>query len=84
MASHDAPQTSRALARRQDSLYLAERPEGYRDELRGQILAATPEKVRDTATSLAEMPERRAICVFGGRDKIEASKLGLKVVELLG
>ena len=84
LASHDAPQTSRALARRQDSLYLAERPEGYRDELRGQILAATPEKVRDTAASLAEMPERRAICVFGGRDKIEASKLGLKVVELLG
>ena len=84
VASHDAPQTAKALARRQDSLYRAQRPEGYRDEVREQMLAVTPEKVRATASSLAELPECRAICVFGGRDKIEASALDLNIVELLG
>ena len=84
VAAHDAPRKARALARRQDSLFLAERRDGWRDEWRAEMLEATVEKVRTLAPALAELPERRAFCVFGGRDKIEASELGLNVVELIG
>ena len=84
VASHDAPLKPRQLARRQDSLILAERPEGWRDESRTQMLAVTPQKVRDLAPALAQLPERRALCVFGNREKIEESDLGLTVIDLMG
>ena len=44
----------------------------------------TREKVRALAPVLADLPERSALCVFGGREKIEASGLALNVVDLLG
>ena len=72
VASHDAPQKPRQLARRQDSLHFAHRPEGWRDKIRPDA-RRDAEKVRALAPALAELPERRAICVFGGREKIEAS-----------
>ncbi len=84
VATHDAPQKPRKLARRQDSLYLSERPDGWRDEIRAQELAVTPEGIRGLSKVLAALPERRAFCVFGGRDQIEASDLDLDVIELLG
>jgi type IV secretory pathway VirJ component len=86
VASHDAPQKPRQLARRQDSLHFAHRPEGWRDKIREQDLAVSVETVRALAPALAELPERRAICVFGGREKIEAcaEELGLNIVELMG
>lgn len=86
VASHDAPQKPRQLARRQDSLHFAHRPEGWRDKIREQDLSVSVEAVRALAPALAELPERRAICVFGGREKIEAcaEELGLNIVELMG
>ncbi len=84
VAGHDAPVKPRQLARRQDSQWFAERPADWRDQIRAQELATTVEKVRALAPSLAELPERRAFCVFGGREMIEASKLDLNTVELLG
>ena len=86
VASHDAPVKPRQLARRQDSLHIAGRPDGWRDAIRSQELAVTADAVRALAPSLAELPERRAICVFGGREKIDAcaKELGLTVVDLMG
>ncbi len=84
VATHDAPKKARQLARRQDGLVLAERPEGWRDEIRAQELAVTPEKVRACAEVLDGLAERRALCVFGGREQIEASGLALDVIELMG
>ena len=48
------------------------------------MLAVTPQKVRDLAPALAQLPERRALCVFGNREKIEESDLGLTVIDLMG
>ena len=84
VASQDAPLKPARLARRQDSLYLAERPEGWREEIRKEKLAVTPEKVRACASVLATLPERGGMCVFGGRDKIAASNADLTVIDLLG
>lgn len=84
VASHDAPLKPRLLARRQDGELLGGRPASYRADIRAQELAVTREKVRALAPALAELPERRAYCVFGGRDFIEASELDLKVVDLMG
>ena len=47
-------------------------------------LAVTPEKVRACAPSLAEMADRSAFCIFGGKEQIEASELNLEVIELMG
>ncbi|MDO4404057.1 MAG: insulinase family protein [Atopobiaceae bacterium] len=84
VAGHDAPLKPRLLARRQDSLVLAGRPEGYRDKIRAQKLAVTPERVRALAPTLAQLSTNHAFCVFGGRDQIEASNLDLKVIDLMG
>ena len=84
VASHDAPLKPRKLARRQDSLYLAQRPDGWRDEIRAQELAVTADDVRALAPTLAELPEHRAFCVFGSRELIDASSLDLNVIELMG
>jgi Zn-dependent M16 (insulinase) family peptidase len=84
VAALDAPLGARMLARRQDGLFLSERPEGWRDLIRAQHLAATPEKVRAVAPSLTKLADQSAFCVFGGREQIEASGLDLDVVELMG
>ena len=84
VAGHDAPIKPRLLARRQDGEFLADRPEGWHALIREEILDTTPEKVRALAPALAELPERRAYCVFGGRSQIEASGLDLTVIELMG
>ena len=84
VATHDTPRKSLQLARRQDSLYLAQRPSDWRDGIRKQILSTTTETVRDLSRTLSELPERRAFCVFGGREQIEASDLDLNVIDLLG
>ncbi|MBP3894205.1 MAG: insulinase family protein [Atopobiaceae bacterium] len=83
VATHDTPCKSLQLARRQDSLYLAQRPSGWRDEMRRQILSTTTEAVRGLSNTLSELPERRAFCIFGGREQIEASELDLNVIDLL-
>ena len=84
VANHDAPLKPRQLARRQDTQYFGEHPDDWRAQVRTQQLATTVDKVRALATPLAELPERRAYCVFGAREKIEASNLDLTVIELMG
>ena len=84
IARHDAPMKPARLARRQDGLFFARRPEGWRDQLRRDELATTARDIQALAPTLAKLPERRAICMFGGRDKVAASGLGLTVIDLMG
>ena len=83
VAKHDAPLKPRQLARRQDSLVINERPEGYRDMVRAQQLAVTPAAIRDLASDIEGLFDRRGFCVFGSRELVEASGLDLTVVDLL-
>ena len=84
VASHDAPLKARRLARRQDGLYFSERPDGWRDQIRQEELEASVEGIRALAPAVSEISERRALCVFGARELIEASTLDLDVKTLLG
>lgn len=83
VAGMDAPVKPRALGRRLDAERLAKRDPDWRDKRRAEILEATPEKLHALAESLSKLPEHRGICIFGGKDIIQASKLAdLKVTEL--
>lgn len=84
VASHDAPVKPRPLARRQDVARFSHRAAGWRDQVRADELACTAEDIRALAAALADLPGHRAFCVFGSREKIEASGLGLTVVDLMG
>ena len=46
------------------------------------MLATTADELRDLARPLAELPESRGICVFGGKEQIAASALDLDIREL--
>ena len=74
----------RALARRQDTARISDRPEGWREMLRQQVIDCTLEQVRSCADVLSKLPERRAVCVFGGKQLIEASEAELEVIDLMG
>ena len=84
IASHDAPMKPRALARRQDELFFAERPSGWRDEVRKQELAVTADELRELSTTLADTQTSCGVCVFGPREALEASSLDLTITELVG
>ena len=83
VASFDAPQKPRQLARRQDTLYLSKRSADYRERVRSQKLAVTVEGVRALAPQLATLAENHAYCIFGSRELIEASKLDLEIIDLM-
>ncbi|WP_455137416.1 insulinase family protein [Thermophilibacter sp.] len=85
IGAHDAPVKPRALARRQDLARFAGRPEGWRDAVRAQELAATADQVRACAAALADESCAAGVCVFGGRAAIEASGVAFEsVTELVG
>ena len=75
VAAHDNPVKPRQLVRRQDGLDLSGRPEGWRAELRGQILGTTQETLRSMATCLDGLEKRRSLCVFGPQEQVEGSGL---------
>lgn len=83
VASHDAPAKSRQVARRQDAQFFCEKPAGYRERLRAEKLATTPEKLRACSTALDEVAQRGSICVFGGEDVVRASAGEFDVIELM-
>ena len=84
VASHDAPTKPRAMARRQDMLAFSDRPEGWRDDVRHQELAATPEAVRALAEALADGSCSHGVCVFGPLEAIQASSVDFEITELIG
>ncbi len=83
VAGHDAPQKPYALTRRQNAEFFTKRPVNWRAELREQMLAATPEKLRALGDDVSRVAEEAPLCVFGGREVIERSHAGLVPVELL-
>ncbi|MEE0518796.1 insulinase family protein [Slackia sp.] len=83
VASHDAPAKPRQVARRQDAQFFCEKPAGYRERLRAEKLATTPEKLRACSTALDEVAQRGSICVFGGEDVVRASAGEFNVIELM-
>ncbi|MDO5358784.1 MAG: insulinase family protein [Slackia faecicanis] len=83
VASHDAPVKPRQTARRQDVALFSGKPEDYRERLREEKLAATPEKLRAYAEVLDRIAADGAACVFGGESVLRASKRPWEFVELL-
>ncbi len=84
VSGQDAPLKPYALTKRRMGEYLSGRPEGFRAELRSDMLAATPEKLRTLAGDVARIAAEAPTCVFGGREIIEASGAGWNVIDLLG
>lgn len=83
VASHDAPAKPRRVARRQDAQFFCEKPAGYRERLRAEKLATTPEKLRACSAVLDEVARRGSVCVFGGEEVVRASAEELDVIELM-
>ncbi len=83
VAGMDAPAKPRAIARRQDMERLSKRPAGWREQIRSEVLSATPTDVQAHAEALQSLPTKRGICVFGERSLIEASNIPLTVCDLM-
>ena len=83
VASHDAPAKPRQVARRQDAQFFCEKPAGYRERLRVEKLATTPEKLRACSAVLDEVARRGSVCVFGGEEVVRASTEEFDVIELM-
>ncbi len=85
VAAHDTPQKPRALARRQDVLFLSKKPEGWRNRVRREELATTADDIRALAVPLADVPLAHDVVVFGPREAIEASSVQFdEVIDLMG
>ena len=84
VSSNDAPVKPYALTKRLNGAYFSKRTPGYREQLRSEMLATTPKRLRELGSDVAQVAEKAPRCVFGGREIIEASSAGWNVVDLLG
>ena len=84
VSSNDAPVKPYALTKRLNGAYFSKRTPGYREQLRSEMLATTPKRLRELGSDVAQVAEKAPRCVFGGREIIEASNVGWNVVDLLG
>ncbi|CDD40018.1 putative uncharacterized protein [Collinsella sp. CAG:398] len=84
VSNNDAPVKPYALTKRINGAYFSKRTPGYREQLRSEMLATTPERLRELGSDVAQVAEKAPRCVFGGREIIEASNAGWNVVDLLG
>ena len=84
VAGHDAPVKPYALTKRRNSEYFSQRPASFREQLRAEMLAATPEALRALGDDVSRVAVEAPRCVFGGREIIEASDAGWNVIDLLG
>lgn len=83
VASHDAPVKPRLVARRQDVALFSGKPADHREALRAEKLATTPEKLRSFAPVFERIASEGAVCAFGGKDVLEASKRDWDIIDLL-
>ena len=84
VSGHDAPLKPYALTKRNNAAFFAKRPEGFREQLRADMLATTPERLHELGPEVTRAAETAPACLFGGRDIIGSSAAGWNVVELLG
>ena len=80
----DAPVKPYALTKRRNGAYFSKREPGYREKLRAEMLAATPEALRELGDAVTRVGAEAPACVFGGRNIIEASNEDWNVIELMG
>nr|WP_308623037.1 insulinase family protein [uncultured Enorma sp.] len=80
----DAPVKPYGLAKRQDGAFFSGRPADFRAVTRAEMLATTPERLRMLGDAVTRVAAEAPVCVFGGRDIIEASDAGWNVIDLLG
>ncbi|AEB07600.1 Peptidase M16C associated domain protein [Coriobacterium glomerans PW2] len=83
VAAHDAPIKPYALTKRQNAAYLCGMPADERARIRSEILSATPAGLREIGADVSRLAVEAPVCVFGGRDAIEASHSNLSVRDLL-
>jgi presequence protease len=83
VAKMDAPVKARAKARAQDKRRFNQIPVDRRAQTRAELVATTAEEVRALAATLADEAPESGVCVFGGRDALEASGLSLAITELV-
>ena len=74
VAAHDAPTKPRMVARRGDACVFAHRAPDFREQMRAEKLAVTPEVLRGYADALRVLADSSAICVFGSADIIDKAK----------
>ncbi|MDY3129202.1 MAG: insulinase family protein [Berryella intestinalis] len=84
VAEMDTPIKARQLVLRQDIEFFSRCKPEDRARIRKQALETTAHDVRALAPYVEQMTRHRAVCTFGNRDAIEASGMGMTVVDLLG
>ena len=84
VSSNDAPVKPYALTKRLNGAYFSKRTPGYREQLRSEMLATAPDRLRELGDAVSRVAAEAPACVFGGREIIEASNAGWNVVDLLG
>lgn len=83
VASMDAPVKPRDLVRRQDGMFFSGYTPAMRLRTRNQVLAASLPSVRKLGDKVSAISQADHVCVVGNRDIINASGIGLNVVELI-
>ena len=82
-AAHDAPVKPRQIALRQDSARFTSKSTDWREQLRAQILATTPEILHSYVDTLNAIAKDGCVCVFGNEDLITSAKsLDLQITKL--
>ena len=84
VSGHDVPLKPYALTKRRNAEYFSKRDPHFREHVRKEMLASTPEKLRALGADITRVAKEAPVCVFGGRSIIEASTAGLTPIELLG
>ncbi len=79
----DAPLKPYALTKRRNAEYFCKTPGNMRAERRQQMLESTPDALRDLAADISRIAREAPICVFAGREAIEASGMNWNIVELM-
>lgn len=74
VASNDKPKSPVARASRSDGDYFDNIPHSLRENVRREMLSASPEDIRALAEPLKEMLDENMICVFSSKAKIEKNK----------
>ncbi len=84
VAGFDAPLKPRDLIRRQDAMFLSGVTPAMRAAVREGILEATVADVRALGDAVSQAASAGCLCVVGGAELLEGSRLGLEAVELVG
>lgn len=79
----DAPLKPYALTKRRNAQYFCKVDPAERTARRSEMLAATPEALRNLAKEISRVATNAPACVFAGRTLIEASSAAWHVVDLL-